>query len=42
VEEKHSSYFQWETYISHKKGAKPSRKEAQEAAIETLKEEGCI
>ena len=39
-EEKRSSYFHWETYQSHKKGACPSREEAQEAAIEALKEEG--
>ena len=38
-EEKHSSYFHWETYKSHEKGAKPSRREAQEAAIQTLKDE---
>jgi len=38
-EEKHSSYFHWETYGSHEKGAKPSRKEAQQAAIETLRNE---
>jgi hypothetical protein len=39
-EEKRSSYFHWETYQSHKKGARPSLEEAQEAAIEALKEEG--
>ena len=39
-EEKHSSYFHWETYTSHEKGAKPSREEAQEAAVEALEQEG--
>jgi hypothetical protein len=41
-EEKCSSYFHWETYRSHKKGARPSREEAQAAATEVLKEEGHI
>lgn len=39
-EEKHSSYFHWETYTSHEKGAKPSREEAQEAAVEALRKGG--
>ncbi len=37
-EEKHSSYFHWETYTSHEKGAKPSREEAQTAAVEALEQ----
>ena len=41
-EEKHSSYFHWETYTSHEKGAKPSREEAQTAAIEALRQEGIL
>jgi hypothetical protein len=41
-EEKHSSYFHWETYTSHEKGAKPSREEAQTAAIEALRQEGTL
>jgi len=41
-EEKYSSYFHWETYRSHEKGAKPSRKEAQEAAVQTLKKNGHV
>jgi hypothetical protein len=41
-EEKHSSYFHWETYRSHEKGAKPSREEAQEAAVEALREQGRV
>lgn len=41
-EEKHSSYFHWETYTSHEKGAKPSREEAQKAAVEVLSEEGIL
>lgn len=36
-EEKHSSYFRWETYTNHDKGAEPSRKEAQEADIRALR-----
>ena len=38
-EEKHSSYFHWETYTTHEKGAEPTRKKAQAAAIEALREE---
>ncbi|PQJ36822.1 hypothetical protein BSZ35_00260 [Salinibacter sp. 10B] len=38
-EEKHSSYFHWETYTRHDKGAKPSREEAQAAAVEALRKE---
>jgi len=38
-EEKHSTYFHWETYTSHEKGAKPSLGEAQEAAVLALQEE---
>lgn len=41
-EEKHSPYFRWETYTSHEKGAKPSREEAQTAAVEALSEEGVL
>ena len=39
-EERHSSYFHWETYTSHEKGAKPSKKEAQTAAMEALEQAG--
>lgn len=35
-EEKYSSYFHWETYTDHEKGAEPSREEAQEAALQAL------
>lgn len=41
-EEKHSSYFHWETYTAHEKGAKPSREEAQEAALQALRDEGAL
>ena len=41
-EEKHSSYFHWETYTSHDKGAKPSREEAQAAALQALRQEGTL
>jgi hypothetical protein len=41
-EEKYSSYFHWETYKSHEKGAKPSLQEAQEAAIATLESNGYL
>jgi len=39
-EENHSSYFHWETYTAHEEGARPSRREAQRAAIEALEKEG--
>ena len=38
-EEKHSSYFHWETYTDHEKGAAPSREEAQALALDALGEE---
>lgn len=41
-EEKHSPYFYWETYTSHDKGAKPSREEAQAAALQALRQEGTL
>ena len=41
-EERHSDYFHWETYTSHEKGAEPSVKRAQEAAIEVLRREGVV
>lgn len=39
VEQERSGYFRWETYTGHEKGAKPSREQAQEAAIQALKGE---
>ena len=38
-EEKHSSYFHWETYTTHEKGAAPSREEAQRKALQALRSE---
>lgn len=39
-EEKHSSYFRWETYTSHEEGAAPSKREAQDKALRALEKEG--
>lgn len=41
-EEEHSPYFHWETYTSHDKGAKPSREEAQVAALQALRQEDTL
>jgi hypothetical protein len=41
-EEQYSSYFHWETYTGHDKGSEPSLEEAQEAAIEALRNEGSL
>ena len=38
-EEAHSSYFHWETYRTHEKGAAPSRREAQKKALQALRSE---
>ena len=43
VEEERSGYFRWETYTNpHEKGAKPDRMQAQEKALEVLREKGQI
>ena len=43
VEEERSGYFRWETYTDpHEKGAKPDREQAQEKALEVLREKGQI
>jgi hypothetical protein len=43
VEEERSGYFRWEAYTDpHEKGAKPDRMQAQEKALEVLREKGQI
>lgn len=43
VEQERSGYFRWETYTDpHEKGAAPDRMQAQEKALETLREKGLV
>lgn len=43
VEQERSGWFKWETYTNpHRKGAKPDRMQAQEAALGVLEEAGLL